>query len=256
MEKPEKIVGVIPARYASTRFPGKVLARINDKPMIFWVHEGASKSKRLDDLYVATDDERVKQETILFGGKVIMTSSQHLSGTDRVAEAADNFDADVIVNIQGDEPLISPQAIDEVLEPFYHDDHIGMATLCRRAKNPEEIIDPNTVRVVFDNNFDALYFSRATIPFNRDLNLADWLKNSPYYQHIGIYAYRKHFLAKLTKLPQTQLEKTEKLEQLRVLESGYKIRVVETHYNPVCVDVAEDIEKVEILMKTIETENG
>ena len=185
-----------------------------------------------------------------------MTSSQHLSGTDRVAEAAENFDADVIVNIQGDEPLISPQAIDEVVEPFYHDDNVGMATLCRRAKTPEEIIDPNTVRVVFDNNFDALYFSRATIPFNRDLNMADWLKNSPYYQHIGIYAYRKHFLAKLTKLPQTQLEKTEKLEQLRVLESGYKIRVVETLYNPVCVDVVEDLEKVEILMKTIETENG
>ncbi len=255
MKKPEKIVGVIPARYASTRFPGKVLARICDKPMIYWVHEGASKSKRLDDLYVATDDQRVKQETILFGGKVIMTSSEHLSGTDRVAEAAENFDADVIVNIQGDEPLISPRAIDEVIEPFYHDDRIGMATLCRRAKKPEEIIDPNTVRVVFDNNFDALYFSRATIPFNRDLKIADWLEHNPYYQHIGIYAYRKHFLTKLAKLPQTQLEGIEKLEQLRVLESGYKIRVVETVYNPVCVDVIEDLEKVEVLMKTIRKAN-
>jgi len=245
-----KIIGVIPARYSSTRFPGKVLTPICGKPMVQWVHERALKATKLSDLFIATDDEHVKAKVLEFGGKVIMTSSKHASGTDRVAEAVAEIDANVVVNIQGDEPLITPEAIDEVVEPFFNDEQVQMTTLCRLADNIDEIFDPNTVRVVFDQNYNALYFSRSSIPFNREMDKDSWLDDANYYQHIGVYAYKKSFLQKLAKLSQTPLEKIEKLEQLRVLESGYKIRVVETQYSPICVDVPEDVEKVEKLMKT------
>lgn len=245
-----KIIGVIPARYASTRFPGKVLTQICAKPMVQWVYERALNAKKLNDLFVATDDERIKTKVIEFGGKVIMTSPTHASGTDRVAEAVEKIDADIVVNIQGDEPMISSEAIDEVLEPFFGDSQVQMTTLCRLAENKDEIFAPNTARVVFDQNYNALYFSRSVIPFNREKNKDFWLEDTNYYQHIGVYAYRKLFLNTLAKLPQTPLEKIEKLEQLRVLESGFQIRVVETKYSPICVDVPEDVEKVEHLMKT------
>ncbi len=245
-------IGIIPARFGSTRFQGKVLAKIAGKPMIQWVYERAIQAKLLQRVIVATDESKVKQVVEGFGGVVLMTSNKHETGTDRVAEIADQVEADVIVNIQVDEPLISPQAIDELIEPFSHDNVI-MATLCRKANNVEEIYSANTVKVVFDKNHNAVYFSRAPIPFNRDFQSRnDRLNIADYFQHIGIYAYRKEFLLKLTELPQTRLEKIEKLEQLRALENGFNIKVIQTNYNPVCVDVKEDIRKVEELMNVME----
>lgn len=245
-------IGIIPARFASTRFPGKVLAKIAGKPMIQWVYERAIQAKYLQRVIVATDEKRVKETVEQFGGVAFMTSSKHETGTDRVAEIAAKIEADVIVNIQGDEPLISPHAIDSLIEPFFAN-NLNMATLCRKATNIEEINNPNTARVVFDENQNALYFSRAPIPYNRDFQYQNRSINvGDYFQHIGIYAYHKEFLLKLSKLPQTRLEKVEKLEQLRVLEHGYKIRVVQTNYSPVCVDVKEDIHKVEELISDME----
>ncbi len=246
---PIKVIGVIPARYGSTRFPGKVLAPILGKPMIQWVYERAKLANCLEEILIATDDARVQAAVAEFGGKAVMTSTHHTSGTDRIAEAVVKIDADIVVNIQGDEPMIDAAAIDTLVTPFMEDDDLQMATLCRLAQKIEEIFDTNTVRVVFDCHHHALYFSRAPIPFNRDTSdLAHWLDNCPYYQHIGVYAYRKPFLLSLAKLPPTPLEHIEKLEQLRVLESGFQIRVVETAYAPVCVDVPADIEQVEKLM--------
>jgi 3-deoxy-manno-octulosonate cytidylyltransferase (CMP-KDO synthetase) len=217
--------------------------------MVQWVYERAKLAQKLDHVLIATDDERVVSKVKEFTKNVIMTSPNHESGTDRVAEVVKGLEADVVVNIQGDEPLISPKAIDQLLEPFEQDENLQMATLCRKAKSSDEIFDENTARVVFDKNCNALYFSRAPIPFNRDKEKKEWLKDSIYYQHIGIYAYRKLFLQKLAKLPQTPNERIEKLEQLRVLENGFKIKVVETDYTPICVDVPQDIYKVETEMK-------
>ena len=219
--------------------------------MVQWVYERAKLAQKLDQILIATDSERVVSKVKEFTENIIMTSSNHESGTDRVAEAVKDLEAEVVVNIQGDEPLISSKAIDQLVEPFEQDQNLQMATLCRKAKNSEEIFDTNTARVVFDKNCNALYFSRAPIPFNRDKDKKEWLENSIYYQHIGIYAYRKSFLQKLAKLPQTPNEQIEKLEQLRVLENGFKIKVVETDYKPICVDVPEDIYKVETEMKNI-----
>ncbi len=243
-------VGIIPARYASTRFPGKPLAAIAGRPMIYWVYQQAVKARRLQDVLVATDDERIVRAVESFGGKAVLTSPRHATGTDRIAEVATNLNVSVIVNIQGDEPLIAPEAIDRLVEAFAADPSVRMATLCRRAQDVEEIFDPNTVRVVFDRNGDALYFSRAPIPYNRDArSREEWLSQTVYYQHIGVYAYKRDFLLELAGLPQSPLERAEKLEQLRVLENGHRIRVVETDYRPVCVDVPEDVAKVELLMK-------
>lgn len=217
--------------------------------MVQWAYERAKQSQKLHEVYIATDDDRVFSIAKGFTKHIIMTSSNHASGTDRVAEAVKELDADVVINIQGDEPLISPEAIDQLITPFFKDENLLMATLCRKARSSQEIFDENTARVVFDKNYNALYFSRAPIPYNRDREKSDWLKDLIYYHHIGIYAYQKVFLLKLAQLPQTPNEKIEKLEQLRVLENGFKIRVVETTYKPICVDVPEDVEKVETEMK-------
>ena len=243
-----RAVVVIPARYASTRFPGKPLVRIGGRPMVEWVYRRAGGAKSLARVLVATDDERIARAVRRFGGEVVLTSPDHATGTDRVAEVAESLEADVVVNVQGDEPLIAPEAIDALVAVFTREPEVQMATLCRRAQSREEIFDPNTARVGFDRRHFALYFSRAPVPYQRDTAPGNWQPEAAF-QHVGVYAYRREFLLQFAKLPQTPLEQLEKLEQLRALEHGYRIKVVETDYRPVCVDVPADVEKVEQQMR-------
>ena len=256
VEKPDhlRIVAVIPARYAATRFPGKVLAPILNKPMFQWVFEQAKKSLLLDDVWVATDHPEVQKVAESFGARVIMTSSTARTGTDRIAEAVEAEPVDIVVNIQGDEPMIDARAIDAAIEPFFSDDQLQVSTLARPAQSLEEMQDINTARVIFDQNHFAIYFTRGIVPYN--LSEADqtrWLDQFKYFQHVGIYVYRKEFLLKFAGWEESQLEKIEKLEQLRILEHGYKIKVVETDYVPICVDVPEDIPRVESALKHIQS---
>lgn len=238
-----KIGVVIPARYASTRFEGKPLALICGKPMIQKVYEGAMQAGRVTEVVVATDDQRIMDAVIGFGGKAVMTSESNRSGTDRVAEAAEIIGLgldDVVVNIQGDQPLIDPRCIDEVVEPFFTEPDLGMSTLAFAIVQEDEITNPKDVKVTFDNNGYALYFSRSTIPFDRD-------KDSSYevYKHLGVYAYTRRFLEMFRTLPQGKLERIEKLEQLRALEYGHRIKVVVTGYDSPEVDLPEDIKRIE-----------
>jgi 3-deoxy-manno-octulosonate cytidylyltransferase (CMP-KDO synthetase) len=234
------VLGVIPARFASTRMPGKSLALINDIPMVEWVARGASKSEMMDDLVIATDDERIRDAVESYGRKTMMTSPTLLSGTDRVAIVADRFDHDLVINIQGDEPLIKGPMIDALAEALASDDSVPMATLGYRISD-EEAADPNAVKVVTDMRGRALYFSRATIPYIRRPS-REGAQN--YFKHVGIYGYRRDFLLKFAALPPSPLEKAEGLEQLRALEYGYPIKVVETPYRVMGVDTQEDLEKV------------
>jgi 3-deoxy-manno-octulosonate cytidylyltransferase (CMP-KDO synthetase) len=243
--KKQKIIGMIPARYASTRFRGKVIADIVNKPMIQRVYEQANKSTMLDQLIVAVDDDRVYKTVKGFGGKVVMTSIGHESGTDRIAEAIENIDADIVVNIQGDQPLFDARMIEEAVQPMLEDPNIQMSTLKTKI-GKEDYNDPAVVKVVVDENDYALYFSRSLIPYSRDEIKMD------VYEHVGLYIYRKDFLLKMSKLPRTYLEKIEMLEQLRVLENGYKIKVIETKCESVSgisVDTPEDLIKVENIIK-------
>jgi len=233
---------IIPARYQSSRFEGKPLALIQDKPMIQHVYERASRAKCADTVVVATDDERIKQAVEGFSGKVIMTDTVHHSGTDRLAEAARILklsEKDIVINVQGDQPLIDPRSLDQVIEPFNYNDSLDMTTLAFRIVNPREKIDPKDVKVVFDKNGYALYFSRAPIPFGRDKASDDM------YKHLGVYAYRRRFLDTFHELPQGSLENVEKLEQLRVLENGMPIRIVVTQFDSPEVDVPQDIQRIE-----------
>jgi len=236
-----KAIGVIPARWASTRFPGKVLAEIHGKPMIQYVWQQARKAKLLNDVIIACDDDRVFRVVEGFGGKAVMTSMEHPSGTDRIAEAVAGLKAEVVVNIQGDGPLISPDVIDMLVQAVLKDEDTPMATVVKRITHPEVLENPNIVKVVFNRKHEALYFSRFAIPFNRD---GKSFSETACYQHLGLYAYRKDFLMKFEQLPKSLLEETEKLEQLRVLEAGYRIRVVETDYETIGVDTPEDLTKV------------
>ncbi|HXK07464.1 MAG TPA: 3-deoxy-manno-octulosonate cytidylyltransferase [Verrucomicrobiae bacterium] len=236
---PRKFLGVIPARFSSTRFPGKVLASLAGKPVLQHVYERASQARYLTSTIIATDDERVFQAARDFGARVRMTRADHLSGTDRVAEVASAENAEVIVNIQGDEPLIDPAAIDAAILPLAHDHDILMGTLKKRIEDPREIMDPNVVKVVTDHAGDAIYFSRCPIPFDRDRAAA-----TPYFKHIGLYIYQRDFLLSYSTLPVGPLERAERLEQLRALENGYRIRVVETEYESLGVDTPEDLERV------------
>ncbi len=245
-----RIVAVIPARYAATRFPGKVLAPILGKPMVQWVFERTKQSRYVDAVWIATDHPEVKRVAEGFGARVILTSPNARSGTDRIAEAVQNVPVDIVVNIQGDEPMIEAGAVDKAIEPFFNDDRLQVSTLVRPAQNLEEVEDVNTARVIFDRNHDAIYFTRGIVPYNRDLpDRTQWLAHFQYFQHVGVYVYRKEFLLKFAAWPETPLEKIEKLEQLRILEHGYKIRVVESDYVPICVDVPEDIPRVEAILK-------
>lgn len=240
---PPSILGVIPARFASTRFPGKPLASLAGKPLIQHVWERASQSRYLSRLVLATDDERIATAARSFGAQVAMTRSDHASGTDRAAEVADSTNAAIIVNIQGDEPLIDPEAIDAAILTLLDDSHCQMASLKRRITDESEIANPNVVKVVTGGNGDALYFSRSPIPFQRG-------PSAGYFKHIGLYVYRRDLLLAYSSLPVGPLEKAEKLEQLRALENGIPIRVAETSYDTIGVDTPEDLAAVEKIFAT------
>ena len=235
-----QITAVIPARYASTRFPGKPLASICGKTMIQRVYENARQCSLVGRVVVATDSDEIARAVEQFGGEVCMTSNMHETGTDRIAEAAQQLDADFIVNVQGDEPLLEPQAIELAVRPLLINEQIPMGTLKARIKSEQDMDNPNIVKVVTDTCGHALYFSRSAIPFVRSQQT-----DLVMYRHIGLYVYRRDFLLQLTGLPQSVLEKAESLEQLRALEYGFCIHVAETGYEPISVDVPEDIVKVE-----------
>jgi 3-deoxy-manno-octulosonate cytidylyltransferase (CMP-KDO synthetase) len=238
-----KVIAFIPARYQSTRFPGKPLALIMGKPMIQHVYERAASCPDLTDVCVATDDERILNRVVQFGGKALMTRKGHRSGTDRICEAALKSglgQEDVVVNIQGDQPVFDPSVIPQMVEPILEDPSVAMSTLKCRIEREEEIRNPNCVKVVTDKEGFALYFSRHPIPFLREGS-----SRTLYFKHLGFYAYRVKFLVQFTRLAEGVLESAEKLEQLRALEYGFRIRVVETDHHPIDVDVPEDIEKVE-----------
>lgn len=235
-----KIIGVIPARYKSSRFPGKPLVDICGKPMIWWVYQQCLKVNKLDAVYVATDDERIREICVnQYQMNVIMTSDKHQTGSDRVGEVATKVEGDLFINIQGDEPLIDPREIEEIISIF-DDETVEFGTLRIEITDPEEIQAYSTVKVVCDRNGDALYFSRNIIPSNR--------KDGPLarvFRHVGIYAYRKPFLLRFVNMQQTELELGEGIEPLRAMENGYKIRVKETKFQSIGVDYPEHIEKVE-----------
>jgi len=234
---PVLVLGVIPARYASSRFPGKPLSTLAGKSVLQHVYERASEARYISRLVIATDDDRIARAARAFGAPVIMTREDHISGTDRVAEAASTAEEKIVVNIQGDEPLIDPAAIDAAVLGLINNDESQMATLAKRIEHPSEIDNPNVVKVVVARNGNAIYFSRSPIPFNRSGNAA-------YYKHIGLYVYRRDFLLSYSSLPLGPLEQVECLEQLRALENGYSIRVVETEYESLGVDTPEDLERV------------
>lgn len=246
--------GIIPARFASTRFPGKPLAMIGNKPMIQRVWEQARKS--LDRVYVATDDERIFNAVMSFGGKAVMTLAEHKSGTDRCAEAVDKINResneiiDVVVNIQGDEPFIRPEQIDLLMSCF-SDKSVEIATLIRKTGYGEDVFNPNQPKVILDSENNAIYFSRAAIPFIRDVELCDWSKKHLYFKHIGMYAYRTETLKKITKLPESPLETAESLEQNRWLENGFKIRTAVTDGENRGIDTPGDLETANSLLDSI-----
>jgi len=247
-----KFIGVIPARYSSTRFPGKPLAILCGKPVIQRVFEQVSKV--FDDAVVATDDERIFSAVQQFGGQAIMTRSNHKSGTDRVEEAITKFNGewDVVVNIQGDEPFIQPSQLERIKECF-SDPATQIATLVKpfsAVDNIETIQNPNSPKVVVDNNMHALYFSRSVIPYIRGVDPAEWSKRHTFYKHIGLYAYRTDVLREITALPQSSLEIAESLEQLRWLQNGYVIKVALTDTETIGIDTPEDLAKAEEFLRT------
>jgi len=244
-----RIVGVIPSRYGSTRFEGKPLALIGGKPMIQRVYERVRKAPQISDLLVATEDRRIFEAVLNFGGKALITSSENRTGTDRVAEAARimNLAAnDILVNIQGDQPLVDPRSIGDVVGPLLTDQTLDMSTLAFKIVDRKEITDPRDVKVVFDADGFALYFSRSPIPFGREHG-----QEFDTFKHLGLYAYTKRFLDIFRKLPEGRLEKIEKLEQLRCLEYGYRIKVVVTPHDSPEVDRPEDIVGIEKILEAI-----
>ena len=239
------IIAVIPARYASSRFPGKPLAPIAGKAMIQHVWERVKQARAISRIVVATDDARIRDAVTAFGGEAMMTRGEHRSGTDRVAEVAMHLsggDGDIFINVQGDEPLIDPAALDALVAEMAADKEIWLGTLCSVIARPEEIMDPNVVKVVRDFDGDALYFSRAPVPWVRDRHPEIEVRHL---KHIGVYAYRREALLEYPALPPGELERIEQLEQLRWLENGFHMRAVECEYDPVSVDVPGDVAKVE-----------
>jgi 3-deoxy-manno-octulosonate cytidylyltransferase (CMP-KDO synthetase) len=236
-----KAIGVIPARYGSTRFAGKVLANLQGKPLLQHVWERARQSRLLNDVLIACDDERIRKIAQAFGAKAVLTSLSHQSGTDRIAEAVRLLDVDCVVNIQADEPLIHSSVIDGLIKALGADEHCPMATAIKAIDQESQLRDPNIVKVVIDQQGYALYFSRAAIPYSR----GSQQNRSRYFKHLGIYAYRKDFLLKFKDLPPSRLEAIEQLEQLRALEAGYKIKTIETDIETISVDTKEDLVRVE-----------
>jgi 3-deoxy-manno-octulosonate cytidylyltransferase (CMP-KDO synthetase) len=256
----EQVVAIIPARYASSRFPGKAIADIAGKPMIQWVYERTRQANGVGRVLVATDDERIYQVVSGFGGEAVMTSPAHPTGTDRIAEVAATLDAELIVNVQGDEPLIEPSAIDAALAPFADDPTLVMSTLRCPIPTVDELFDISITKVVIDLQDFALYFSKAPVPYHRDgwgpitsmvprLRLAGGTSPVVGWRHIGLYVYRRVFLLEFARLPQTPLERLEQLEQLRALEHGYRIKVVPTQYVSIGVDTPDDVAKVKRLLR-------
>jgi 3-deoxy-manno-octulosonate cytidylyltransferase (CMP-KDO synthetase) len=246
-----KRVAVIPARWQSSRFKGKILADINGKPMIQHVWEKVKKAHSIDDIIIAVDKEKVFKVVEAFGGKAVYTSPEQPSGTDRIAEVISNMDADIIVNVQADEPLVHPLMIDELAQVFDYDRNVQMATIVKRIHKMEDITNPNVVKVVLDRKGYALYFSRSPIPFvwKKEGDPSEDISNK-YFKHIGLYSYTKEFLFTYTNLPKSSLETEERLEQLRALEHGYKIKTIETRYDTIGVDTPEDIEKVKAVLSS------
>ena len=246
-----QFAGIIPARYASSRFPGKPLVLLGNKPMIQRVYEQAAKS--LTVVWVATDDRRIFDTVTDFGGNVIMTSPAHPSGTDRCAEAIERIlnktggKIDVVINIQGDEPFIKPEQITLLME-CYNDETVEIATLVRKVEPGEDIFNPNQPKVILDMKGNAIYFSRAAIPYLRDTEMSLWSNKHTYYKHIGMYAYRTETLKKITLLQRSSLEISESLEQNRWLENGYRIRTAVTNWESVGIDTPADLEKAKLLL--------
>lgn len=245
-----KVIAVIPARFSSNRLPGKPLVDIEGKSLIQRVWEAVSNCKKIDEIYVAVDDQRVQSECESFGAKSIMTNPELNSGTDRIYEAITNasIEADIIVNIQGDEPLLQAETIDNLLDKFI-DSSADVGTLIKKIDNHAEVFDPNVVKVVLDNNFNAMYFTRNVIPFVRDIKPIDWIKHTNYYKHIGVYVYKKESLFRFAELPQSNLEKAEKLEQLRLMQDGAKYLCVLTDKDFVGVDTQTDLQLVRDMIK-------
>ncbi|MFR0677496.1 3-deoxy-manno-octulosonate cytidylyltransferase [Dysgonomonas mossii] len=246
-----KFIAIIPARYASTRFPGKPLADMEGKPMIQRVYEQVKRA--VHDVWVATDDSRIFETVKAFGGKAVMTSTEHRSGTDRIQEAYSKIgeDFDVVINVQGDEPFIQPKQIESLKECFDSKD-VELATLAKPFKKEDGfdvLFNPNSPKVVINKENEAIYFSRSIVPYIRDAHHTEWLDKHTFYKHIGMYAYRVDVLKEITQLPQSSLEKAESLEQLRWIENGYRIRVGYTDVETIGIDTPEDMERAITLLK-------
>lgn len=240
------IIGIVPARFGSTRFPGKPLADINGKSMIQRVYEQCIQANRLSRLVIATDDERIFNHVIDFGGNAVITSPQHQSGTDRCAEIMEKIGVekwDVVINIQGDEPYIHPEQIDLLCSTF-DTEETKVATLVKKITSIDELFNHNNVKVILNKRKEAIYFSRTPIPYNRNFPEQEWLKYSTYYKHIGIYGYRTQTLLELSKLAKTNLEVTESLEQLRWIENGYSIRAEITSLESIAIDTPDDLLRI------------
>ncbi|MDD8018519.1 MAG: 3-deoxy-manno-octulosonate cytidylyltransferase [Bacteroidota bacterium] len=250
------IIAIIPSRYASTRLPAKPLVDICGTTMIQRVYDQAKKSKLVTDIIVATDDERIASVVKSFGGKVQMTPADIQSGSDRIALVAKSHRADIVVNVQGDEPLIDPLMIDQTIQALIDDPHAVVSTAVKKTMSDQDVFNPNVVKVVLDKNQYALYFSRSPIPHIRDAKKdRDWFNGMPFYKHFGLYVYRANFLQQYTAFPQTLLETAEKLEQLRILEHGFKIKCVITEYESFPVDTPEDLTKVVEYIKKSSTDS-
>lgn len=239
-----KVIAVIPARYNSTRFPGKMMEILGNRTIITTTYQNVLETGLFDEVFVATDSELIFDEISKNGGKAVMTG-EHETGSDRIAEAVQNIDCDIVINVQGDEPFLKKEPLQQLIDIFYEDDkkEISLASLKIQLKESEEIRNPNNVKVITDNNGFALYFSRSVIPFQRELSY-----DVTYYKHIGVYAFRKEALLKFSSLEMTPLEISEKLEQLRYLENGMKIKMVETDFVGIGIDTPEDLEKAKKLI--------
>jgi len=247
-----RTVAVIPARYGSTRLPGKPLLMIAGKPMIQHVVERAARATLVERVLVATDDQRIVDAVGAFGGEAVMTSPECRSGTDRIAEAVRSLtDADIVVNVQGDEPLIPPGMIDAAIKPLWNDPMILVGTLVRRLASTAELNDPAVPKVALDRSGRCLYFTRSPIPYGRDIPQDAWLDHHTYYRHIGIYVFRRSFLLRYATLEQTPLERAEQLEQLRILEHGYSIHAAVTEEESMAVDTPADLERVRHIMESL-----
>jgi len=239
-----KVLGIIPARYSSSRFPGKPLIDIAGKTMIQRVVEQASKSSLIDEIIVATDDQRIFDHVKSFKGNVMMTSENHMNGTERCGEVIEKYpEFDIVINIQGDEPLIQPEQLEKVIALF-EEESVQIGSLCKKLTDAEDLFNPNRIKVVKNAANDGLYFSRGAIPFQKDQKISKWLDKADYFKHIGIYEWRLNTLKKLLQLPVSQLEQLESLEQLRWLDAGYKIRLAETTIETPNIDTPEDLERV------------